>query len=441
MATLEHSISILIASEETLVSSSEGNPYRTYDTAVKALSDKYDGTAQWGGLQAGNIVDVRSAFIIGQGVKVVAEKGAEREKEWVDAFVRHNNLDEEMPQELAKEAEIEGRALIRLVPNVPKKQIDIRFISYVDHHYKVETAPDDYAVYTQAKYRPSKEQSEVTIPAEEFVYKKFAGRVNRTNVMPKVAKVLRQVEDLDKALDDWRKINRLFAAPTPYFECETAAAVTSLKATLKELNWKIGKALVGTAKFSLIGPSGEGVTSLENEIITLAKMISGATGVPVHFLGLPDLMSNRAVSTDLFEFINASTNKEREVWAGVYEEMFVKAMLLANAKFQAGLKPEERRVRGQILNITEAKIKELVEIWMPLYQAKIVDLDYVLRKIPDADPETMKAAIQKAQTQEAVQLIEEIRRREREADSAGADAGGRGNGNGNGNRMPAGAMR
>lgn len=118
---LQNSINILIG--DAVVGGSQGNPYRAYQAAVKALADKYDGTAEWGVLQVRNIIDVRSAFIIGQGIKLVCEDENSRELEFIDEFVRYNNLDEEMPQELAKEAEIDGRALVRIIPNEDKKQI------------------------------------------------------------------------------------------------------------------------------------------------------------------------------------------------------------------------------------------------------------------------------------------------------------------------------
>lgn len=391
VSELQHSMNILIGGA-TESSSSRGNPYKDFTSAITAIVDKYEGTAEWGILQMRNIIDLRSAFIIGQGIKVSAEKKESREKEFIDEFIKHNDLDEELPQELAKEAEQEGRILVKLVPNEEKKQIDMRYISYSINRYKVITPDDDYKKYDRVEWNDPKKGAQ-KLEAGIFVYKKFAGRLSKVNdIMPKVAMVLRACEALDKALADWRDINHLFAAPTPTFKCITNDEVKAVNTHINATNWKIGKAIVSTAEYVLKGPESEaGLKSLENEIISNAKFISGATGIPVHFLGLPDLMSNRAVSTDLFEFINASTNKERHTWEGFYEELFDKALVMANAFLKMGFK--EGSVKANVMQITEAKIRELVDVWMPLYTARIVDLNYVLSKIPDADPDLIKKSL------------------------------------------------
>jgi len=411
VSELQNSVSILIGGYEE--QKTRGNPYQTSQAAIKALADKYDGTAQYGVLQIRNIIDIRSAFIIGQGIKLICnnEKAKERELLFIEEFLKHNNFDEEMPQDLAKEAEIDGRALVRLIPNIEKKQIDIRYISYASNNYKVEAAPDDYQKYLNVKYRTKSQ--DIVRPEEEFIYKKFAGRIDKVNdIMPKAAMVLRHCEDLDKALCDWRQGNYFFATPTPYFQCKDKNEIENLYTKLKDTNWKVGKLFIGTADFKMVEISGSGMNSLEKEIITLAKFISGATGVPVHFLGLPDLMSNRSVSTDLFEFINASTNKERHIWEGFYEEMFDKAILMANKYFKRGF--NTGTVKASILSITENQIRMLAEVWLPLYTAGVIDLDYILGRIPDADVDKIK----QSQEESALKMIESLKEKEKETINA-----------------------
>lgn len=406
---LQHTMNILLGEVET-TKSYVGNSYQDYKTAITALCKAYEGTANWGVLQVGNIIDIRSAFIIGQGIKIVPEDKNSREFEYIEEFVDHNNLDEELPQDLAKEAELEGRCLVKLIPNLEKKQIDIRFISYNTTGYKVETASDDYQKYVNVKYRDTQKQVDIILNEDEFVYKKFAGRISKANdLMPKTAKVLTQCENLDKALYDWRRINSLFATPTPVIECEDVAGAKAISDKISDINWKIGKLLVlAKGKFSLVGADVAGATALEKEIISLAKVISGATGVPVHFLGYPDLMSNRAVSTDLFEFINASTNKERNMWVGFYEELFDKVIKMAADNFQKGFK--EGQITVEIPQVTEAKIRELAEVWLPLYNSQVIDLDYILSKIPDADPDKIK----KAQKENTIKMYDELKKFEKE---------------------------
>jgi len=129
----------------------------------------------------------------------------------------------------------------------------------------------------------------------------------------------------------------------------------------------------------------------------------------VHFLGYPELMSNRSTSTDLFEFINASTNKERNIWTGFYEELFYKALVMAQ-KFQTGYDPDKNAVKAQILDVTDAKIQELATVWLPLYNAGVVPLTYMLSKIPDIDVDEAVAESEKS----AMRMYESIRRQEEE---------------------------
>ena len=67
----------------------KGNEYRTYRKAISAINSKYNGTAKWGVLQTGNIIDLRAAFIISRGIKVSArdkDVNADNELAWATGF-------------------------------------------------------------------------------------------------------------------------------------------------------------------------------------------------------------------------------------------------------------------------------------------------------------------------------------------------------------------
>jgi len=409
---------------------STGNPYPTYDEAIKELSRKYEGVAEWGNAQARTIVDVRAAFTIGNGIQVVeldpiTQKPVleptgkyQKEQDFIQQFIQLNNLDEEAVQEYAKEAELEGRILFKLIPNEKTKNFDLRFLSYNTNHYKVISNPSDYLKYERVEY--SVNGTPVIINTEDFIYKKFAGRVDKVNdIMPKTGTILRKLEDLDKAMKDLRAINNLFASPTPHFNCEEKNGATELYKLLKDMNWKIGKFLV-TCKttFAMVGADAAGAESIIKEITNICKIISGVVGIPVHFLGLPDLMSNRSTSTDMFEMIIACTNRERKTWIGMYEEVFNAALLKSNATFATTFK--EGVVSCDIPQITAEKIAELVSVWLPLFQANVVDLDYMLSMIPNADPKRIKANAEA----EAQKVLDQMKMQE-EANAA-ANSGGSG---------------
>jgi len=291
-----------------------GNQYKTYASAVAEIDKKYNGSADWGVLQTGNIIDLRASFIISEGVKFKKkEKGADAEMEFVEKLFKDNNIDREGAQEFAKEAEIEGKILLKLEWDKNKEIVSIRFVSWTSKKYKVKTSPDDYMKYISVSWDAKGDIKSQTLEEDDFVYKKFGGRLNEPNeAQPKIMKCLTQIENLDKALRDWREINRLYSAPVPDFECETVEQAKDTQTEIDKMNWKIKKAFAHTGKFGYVSPSMTGVVSIENEVTTNSKIISGTTGVPVHFLGFPDLLSNRATADNLMQLIYSATLKERE---------------------------------------------------------------------------------------------------------------------------------
>jgi len=411
LGELQSSVDILTNKLEVESRKYKGNSYNTYLSMVTEIANKYDGVSDWGNQIVKNIIDVRAAFIIGQGIIPLLKRGYEnfnRELEFIQEFIDYNNLDEEISQDWAKESEIEGKALIRILPNIEDQMIEARFIPFTTHHYNVITPEEDYEDYLNVKYKVKKVGREITLQSHEFVYKKFGGRIDKVNeTPPKVGVILNQCENLDKCLWDWRKSDFFFGHPTPYFKCLNKDEALTMREYIEKMNWKIGKALVGTADFTFVTPNTEGINALEKEIITNAKIISGATGCPVHFLGLPDLMSNRATAENLMELIYASTNKERKVWKGCYEELFEKVLTMANESFQQNY--EVNAVECSIAFVTVEQLKLLIDVWLPLYMNNVITLDTMLSKIPEIDIGREKEEIEKQENKKAIQMLNHLK--------------------------------
>jgi len=152
----------------------------------------------------------------------------------------------------------------------------VRFISYVNKKYKIETAPNDYLDYKQIKWKKDNESKWTKVQAPDFVYNKFGGRMYDANdAVPKTIKCLTQIEDVDRAMTDWRLINNLFAAPTLHADCEDEQQAKQLRealygtdATGSSTNWKIKKLLITTkTNINLLSPEMGGVDSLKEEIL------------------------------------------------------------------------------------------------------------------------------------------------------------------------------
>ncbi|MCX6575361.1 MAG: hypothetical protein NTV82_03085, partial [Candidatus Aminicenantes bacterium] len=82
---------MLVAGDAEAQAKYKGNSYPTYDKAVTEISRKYQGIADWGILQTGNVIDLRAAFIIGQGLKLTAKtEDAENEMVFTQKFIEDN---------------------------------------------------------------------------------------------------------------------------------------------------------------------------------------------------------------------------------------------------------------------------------------------------------------------------------------------------------------
>ncbi len=375
-----------------------GNRYKTYSEAVQEVANKYSGISDWGVLQVGNIVDLRAAYIIGQGLKVSKVEGEDEdatpEYDFAQRFIDKNELDHELAQDLAREAEIEGKTLIKLLPVASNDEsaiedVDIimRWISWTTNKYTVKVSPADYLQLESVTWNPAG-GSLVTLLPEQCVYKRFAGRLDIPNeTMPRVAKCLTQIENLDMALRDWRQINKLYAAPTPHVQCDTAEQAKQINEAMDKVNWKIGKFFAHTGVFGYAQPLSEGQQAIESEIITLMKVISGTTGIPLNALGCPELTTKYgADSQGMLDMISMSTGKEREVWRGAYQEIIEKAMKMWNvATNKTPLRPE--LIRIDIPVVTAEQWARLVSTWLPMKNSDVITLKTMLNQVPGLDVE------------------------------------------------------
>ena len=392
-----------------------GNSFKEQKTGIQALDKKFNGKADWGCQLVCAIIGVRAAFIAGKGVQVAKstdDKG-DNELAFAKSFFDTNGLMSEVSIQWVQEAEIEARALAQLIFDKNKAWTDTngaeqtgmvraQLVPWLAYRYTVETADGDYQRFVKVKGRDDTTQKEFIRDEKDFIYRPFGGRIAKPNEpVPKLLPVLTQVESLDKALRDWRQINHLFCGPTPTVQMPNEATqeeIDAFAAMLNEIKWKIGKMLVLKGEFSMVTPTLTGVESLLKEITTLAKIISGATGVPVHFLGLPDLMSNRATADNLMELVWAATTRERQIWTGFYQEMLDKAIEVWNAKSQRtplipGL------VTVSIPDISEDALEKITSLYLPLAVAGKLSDETLLSKLPDIDVQEELARI-KAQKKE-----------------------------------------
>ena len=70
---LQHLVKDSVLSLLDATTTYQSNSYPTYESAVAEINRKYKGTADWGVLQTGSIIDLRAAFIVGDGM-IISDK-------------------------------------------------------------------------------------------------------------------------------------------------------------------------------------------------------------------------------------------------------------------------------------------------------------------------------------------------------------------------------
>ena len=362
------------------------NPYQSRERLVAELVRKYKGYARAGNQLIQRIVDTRAAFTMAGGLSARRTgDGGRAELEFIRGLIRDHQLDGQFGQQLAVEKELEGQVLLALDCPPGSDAVRARFISWNDSHYEVRYADDSYTEIEAIEWDTDRGRARVS--PEQAVFIKFNSRIHSREGVPTLSGLLPEAEDIDLALRDWRKLNRYFASPTPYFKTRDIQEAKDLYDRLLApgLDWRIGKVFVGPAEFSLVGMTDGGYDSIQREIETKVKILAGGAGVPVQFLGFPEFMSNRATADNSMEPVALVSIAEQRSWLGGFAELFDKAIALVNRERGTDLSPG--LVAPVMRFVTRAQLDSLRDLYLPLWQSGAIPLDTLLRLLPDFDPE------------------------------------------------------
>jgi hypothetical protein len=390
------------AGEKALAASASPNLYDTREKLIEELVKKYKGYARFGNQLIQRIVDTRAALVMAGGLKAVAQdrRGYARELALIQDMIHLNELDGQFGQSLAVEKELEGHLLLFLEWDAEAENVRLRFLSWNDTRYEVDYDDELYSRILRIRYRRPGDRQELVIPAERAVLIKFNARIHSREGIPTLSGLLVEAEDIDKALRDWRQINRYFASPTPYFRTENFDEAKELYDRLlsPSVNWKIGKVFAGPAEFSLKGMDNAGVESIRLEIETKIKVLAGGSGVPVQFLGFPEFMSNRATAENTMEPVALVSIAEQRSWIGGFQELFDKVIELRNLQAEAGASLLRRGgVEPKMKFTTQAQVDRLSSLYLPLWEKGAISLKTLLGLLPDIDPEAEAIAVDSKQ--------------------------------------------
>ena len=363
------------------------NNYTNYEKQVDVSYKMYDSLTEYGGEVLSAVVDIRVAFIAGEGVSFYSKNKAKTDA--VNKFLKLNCLSGSRLLAAVLMGELEGKALFVLANNDDEESVDARLFSWYANKYKVERDKQDYEKVLKIVYTPDNQQSkEQTIDVEKSVYIKLGGCDYKGDKTPtKIGKVLTQCENASRAAYDLRKNTHLFGRIFPYWETADGAAARVINDALTARSFEIGDSYAGTAKMSLLEPGGQAADAVIKDMLNSMRFVAAMTGVPIHWLAWPELMSNRATAENMLEVVSASTKKERLIWEESLRKMLDKVLqMLVDAGYE-----DENVLEGEydlrLPLISLASMQQLIDVWMPLYQEKLISAFTMRNMMPGIDPE------------------------------------------------------
>lgn len=364
------------------------NEYLTYEGQVEETYKKYRGEADWGCASVRTIIDTRTAFIAGEGLAISADKNV-KTREWISKFIKKNKLDGSRFYEAVMGTEMSGRALFIINCEAGEFPVVVR-IPYAKKEYELSIKNKYAWVPDSVKIR------DVTVPVDKFVYVRTGGDdLHWDTPTTRTGIVLTDCENYDRALKDIRRTNHTVSRITPTFKTETDMETAVLSEHLKNKGWKIGQAFVGKAALEYKTAGTGALENLKTELSSSAKNISAVTGVPVHWFGWTDLMSNRATAEDLYQMVSNATSRERTLIAESIYELIVKAqaMYIDNGGTEITEVDDDFVVR--IPSIDYGHFEQLVRALSVAYTDEAISMDDYRSFIPGIDPFVTKKAVDK----------------------------------------------
>jgi len=395
--------SLLLASRSSFSIGGVNNSYTTYESQVREAYKKYNSEAEWGNQQFKSVADIRISFIAGEGVSVAAKN--QTFIKWLNNFVKKNKAFGSMFFNSVIGAELTGKCLFTL-RTVPGEYPQIVRVPYSpDQPYEVVLSDfwDPSSVVDVVIKKGGKTES---LGLPNFIYIRTGGDdidINRTTA--KCGAILNDAENYDRAVKDIRRLNHVLARITPIFQTKDEAETNKLANFLKKWKWKIGQTFVGTAKMTYETVGTGAHQNLKDELSTTIKNIASVTGVPVHWVGWTDLMSNRSTADSLYDTIGTATVRERTLFSeGIYD-LIVKAQELYIDSGGTDINKVYTDFEVKIPVIDFSKFLETVRALSIAYNDDVISRSDYQNMIPGIDPLATEKALKAEQKEEEKKLV------------------------------------
>ena len=387
-----------VALQQSTLSVVDKNNYQNYEDKVLGAYEMYNNTCDYGGELFGGLVDGRISFIGGEGISIVAEK--ESTKKALEQIIKDNHLDGSRWLDFLRTGELEGKELLVLkFDNKLESGVKVRSFRWKNYKYNVVTKGFDNDIITEINYTENGEKKKLT---GNYIYVRLGGTWDDANhTTSRAMKILTDCENFSRAKYDFRTNNHLFGRLTPFFNTKDDGTAASIQSAIAGKQWEIGKGLAAVdTEMKIIGPEGDSSKVIVEEIILMSRIISSMTGIPIHWLAWPDLMSNRATAENLMESVKASTQMERLTWEESLEELFERALEIAveNGKFGNDVLGKFE-VKLPFVSLTE--IKAIGEALGSFVDKRYISIETLQNKIPGIDPGIEKDRLS-VQTEESL---------------------------------------
>ena len=383
------------------------NGYQTYGSQVMETYRKYNGQADFGNQQTRTIIDLRTAFIAGEGISITTEN--EQTGNWINKFLDQNDFNGTKFINAVKGSEMSGQSLLLLKPDIWRDNslyIKISRLPYtISKAYRPVYLDDlirDDIIAIQIK----KDGIWVMSGLDNFVYVRTGGDdTNSFDAVTKVGVILTDVENYDRAIKDMRRNNHVFARITPAWKTNTDAEAKTILKQISQTKWKIGDVFAGPAEFDYKTPGQGAHENLSFELVATIKNISSVTGIPVHWLGYVDLMSNRSTAETLYEMIKNGTINERSAWEVATYDTILKAqeMYIDAGGTELGKLDDDFQVNMPLISFSN--FFEIIKGYSLALADGAVSIDDYRSIIPGTNPIDTKRAVELAKKESEDELI------------------------------------
>ncbi|OPY84380.1 MAG: hypothetical protein A4E71_02651 [Smithella sp. PtaU1.Bin162] len=365
--------------------------YKTYSSQVINTHKKYKGFSDYGCAQVRCIVDIRTAFISAEGISIIpGSKISKKQIDFIDNFIKLNKLDAGRLFDIVRQTEMNGYSVPYLIPS--RKDEDTPRIllfpfngtSTIKPHYRMEH--DTYSVdRIMIKSRDSGDYRESSI--KTFVFIRTGGTADDLyDLTTKVGLVLNECDNYDKAVRDLRVLNAKCSRITPTWETQGKQETDTVVKWLKENHWKVGDGFVGTAKFKYNSSDNMPVKNLQDEMAINSKIIASTTGIPIHWMGWVDLMSNRATAEELYNVINNATIEERTIISDGIKSLLILAQKMHINSGGEKINEFSDDFKVDLPLIDLGRFKDMVTAYHQLYEDEIISQKSYMNAVPGIDP-------------------------------------------------------